>query len=475
MTIVPCAAWEPDKPPLANGTSIALNVVPRVPDGPSGPGSYGPFLSPAQYVSGALDAAVLGSGPAVGSGGAQYFLAGTTAKLWEVALNPVGSWVNVSGATYTTAAGENWRFAQFKNLILATNNTDAIQSKSIPTGFNFATLAAAAPKARYIAAVKDFVFVGYTTDPIGGNAPYRAWWCAIGDPTNWPAPGTAEAQAVESDYNDFTGERGSMTGFATGLANADVAIFFQHGITLGQYVGPPNIFDFQDVQGAQGNLAPNSLVTIGNLTYYYSTDGFRRFDGISTYPIGFGRVDRWFKANFAGSSYSSIIGAYDATERVIRWQFPSSASPDTQIMYSPECDRWSYAKVTSEWIGSMFLTDTSASIGCFSAGHVLDRYTGTALAATVSTSEAQLTQGARSRVRMARPLVDGAAPTVAVATRNRLEDAQVTGADVAMNSAGVCPQRADGRYVQGIIKIPAAATWTHAQGLDFTAQPSGMR
>jgi len=477
MPILPVTPWSPDSAPLSGGTTIALNVMPRTKT------SYGPYAS-MQPISNALDGKCIGAISATDQAVTPHLFAGTPDKLYRL---DSATWIDVSAYGYAVPPGEWWRFLQFKNMVLATNIGNNIQALNMASG-TFADLSPDAPRARFIASVKGaFCMVGNTWDPVGGFAPWRVWWPAVNDPTNWPAPGSSTAQAQQSDYNDFAGPDAQLTGLVAGLGNADVGIFFTHGIWSGLYAGPPDVFDFHQVEGSMGTRASGAIVQVGPIVYYLGEDGFYAFDGATSTQIGFSAVDRWFWDNADPTFAFYTLGSYDAVNRAIRWVFPSKSSGSTvgnlifdmEIIFIPTLNRWSHAANTVEWITQMVgLTGDFANRPVFAAvdiAHKLNLFTGPPLAAQVSSQELQPFPTTRAFVNNVRPLVDGTSPTVAIATRNRLEDAQVWGADISMTYAGNCPQRAEGRFLEALVKMPAGVTWTHMQGVDATAVPSGMR
>ena len=70
------------------------------------------------------------------------------------------------------------------------------------------------------------------------------------------------------------------------------------------------------------------------------------------------------------------------------------------------------------------------------------------------------------RVRSARPLVDGAAASIALGTRNRQSDAVTWGSAVPTNVLGACSMNTATRYLRGRVTVPAGTVWTHLMGID---------
>lgn len=519
MTVLPFAEWRPDMPDLAEATTIATNCVALTEE------SYGPVNSFVQYSYNALN------GPCVGAELAEdvalntYVYAATATDLFEISPSS-NNWNNVSSSpgAYTTATGDNFRFAQYKQLMLATNYANPIQSMTLGSGA-FAELSTGAPNARHIAVAKSFCIVANTSDPVGGVNPDRVWWSAANDPTNWPTPGTPEAQQTQSDYDDIPGYQGGITGLVPNLTGVDCAVFFERGIQSMIYVGPPDVFNFYPVVNSRGCRFPNALVDLGSMVYYPAEDGFYSFDGSNFTPLGAQKFDKWFLANVDQAHPELVIGAPDVTNRAIMWMFKSiyntSLYPDMALYY-----RWDIGRATPlqglnlQWItrtavpaASSYLPPQNAALiknalqlaGITYPGNWLAYPTGIPLPAQIATKAVQITPGYRSFVRSVRPLCgvgsgtevslsnesgviltnesgivlttepgSGTTLTAAVSARTNYSDSEIFGVDVAVNSMGECPQRSDGRYHRFRVTL-GRGPWGPGLGVDVQAVRSGLR
>lgn len=499
MPVIPVAEFAPDMPLLANATDIATNVVPATAE------SYGPIAALEPY-SDAMDSQCRGAVAVEDASNDAIVFAGSTTKLYKLSGGAT-AWTDVSKAgDYTTGTTEYWRFAQFKGLVLATNFNEPVQSYDMASSTDFADLSGDAPNARFIAVIKNFVMLANLDD--GDVVPWRARWSAFNEPTVWPTLGTVTAQEKQSDYNDFPGEQGAITGLVGHLGGADGAMFFSRGVWRIVYQGPPAVFGFYPVEGVRGTRASNSIVHYGSVVFYRAEDGFYAWDGSKSVPIGAEKVDKWFARTANADFPNQIIGGVDPVSHLVWWIFPSVTSadgtPDSAAIYNWSINRWSYASgVSAEWLlrslsfgTSLEGLDTLFPSGLdsipysldstiFAGGalqfaavdfsHKLALFGGQNLEAQIGTQTAQPFEGRRAIVQSIRPLVDGGTPTVSVGTRGTLAEAVAWGPDVAMNAMGECPQRVDGRYIQGRVTIPAGTVWTHARGVDVTATPGGWR
>ncbi len=273
------------------------------------------------------------------------------------------------------------------------------------------------------------------------------------------------------------------------------------------YVGPPLIFQFDEVARGVGLLAPSSLLRVGGTTYFLGADGFYAFDGAGLTNIGDEKVNRWFSAQLAADTLWQIHGAADTTSPLLYWSFVSVDStdmtqPDKALIYNRAVDKFSVAEfahelifpglssgLTLEQIGGIYgaLEDVPGSfdsaswagggvlLNAFSLGHKLAEFSGAALEAVLDTPEFEAVPFRRSRLIGLRPLCDSAAAIAKVKSRARLGDNAGQTATGPMQPNGDIPLLSSGRYHRAEITIPAGAAWTYIQGVDVEAVDDGGR
>lgn len=504
---VPFGEYLPDQPDFDNpGNSKAFNVVPATVK------SYGPFPSMTAYAGNALGSRAQGALATLDKNGDVSIIAGDGTDLWQLVPGSTSfNKVSKSAGAYTVPADGRWSMCQYGQIVLAADINDNVQAFTLNVSAAFADLAGSPPKAKYVASVKNFVMLGFTNDPTNGLQPQRAWWSGINDSTSWPTPGTSAALAVQSDFNDFPGNQGWLQGLAPDLVFADVALFFERGVYRGTYVGSPNFFDFAPAVSIRGTPAPGAIVQLGNIVYYLGQDGFYAFDGMNAVPIGAQKVDSdFFTGPYALDTkyYDRVSGAVDPITKIVYWAYPDGAAangiPNRILCYHTTLNRWSliidqvtellfqglsigytleglspglYSSLASIPfpIDSRVWTGGALLLGGFDNTHTMGFFNGQNLAPTVETTENQIFPDSRAIINNARPAVDGGTPSVAMGTRNRLEDAVTYSGAVAMNSNGDSPQRVEGRYVRASVTLPTNTTFTHMQGVEITATSSGRR
>ena len=202
----------------------------------------------------------------------------------------------------------------------------------------------------------DQIFAQYTQ-----SAPYRAQWSAIGDPTNWPIPLTANAVAFQSGFEDLEVDLGPIK-FIAGYPLYGV-IFQEFGITRANYVGGNVVFSFSVYSRNRGLMARGAACVVGQLVYFLAQDGFQVTDGNSVDPIGTDQendngIDGWFFANVNTNALESIRSAYDSVTRCVYFAVPTGTNtlPDTLLAFNPIAQKWTKSAIPVE----LLWTDTNA-------------------------------------------------------------------------------------------------------------------
>lgn len=328
--------WLPDIPPLENqGLIRAENVYPR-------DGSYAAL--PTATTGAALPSTPLGGISFVhGSPNAFGALIGTSSLLMR--LQTSGSFATAgSGYTALASAGGSsyWRFAQFDDVIVATNGLDAVQRLTIGASVA-STLGSAsgnAPVSAQVGVINKFLFLGdLSTDP------FAVQWSGLDDPNSYPTPNSSTAIAQQSGLQVMPATGGTVTGISSG--DQFGVIFQRNRISRASYVGPPVVFQFDTIDDSRGCFFPNSLVEVGTKTYFAAAFGFFVTDGVSVEPISDGRCSHRFFDSQNYMTSSGLYGAVDYEKKCIFWTFGSSMA-----IYNYVENRWSYSTAATEFIMS---------------------------------------------------------------------------------------------------------------------------
>jgi hypothetical protein len=478
--------WFPDRPFFENpGLVEAKNAIP-VDD------YYKDFLE--LSVSNATLAATPNSAfAAVDSAGDVEIYAGTQTQLYE---DLGGTWTVRSAATYTGAANGYWSWTQFDNYVIATDYVDRPQYKDIGTATAFATVTAA-PFARQIGKINRFVLLGDVTDGSAAT-PYRVQWSSIDDPLDWPTPGTSTALARQAGQQDLDSAYGAVTGISNGQFYG--LVFQERAITRFQYIGGNSVFQVDTYERSRGLWAPRSLIQVGNVSYFFSVDGFYMTDGQSVVPIGDGKVDKWFLSFFDQGYIEKMTCGVDWSNKCVYWSFPSSSgngTPDYIIIYNFARNRWAWAEdsaqlifpsysqgYTLDQLDTLFSSIDDMSLSLDSSlwqggnptimgffGSQLGRFAGSSLTAVFETGESQPNSFGYTFVRGAQPLVTGnpTSLTMAIATRDKQDNAGRTfGSAVSRHTrSGICGFRAQGKFISARMTIAGGFDRAVGFGVDF--------
>jgi concanavalin A-like lectin/glucanase superfamily protein len=404
-------------------------------------------------------------------------------------------WSDISGSDYAPLpTSYHWQFAQFGNLVIAVQPNVAPQVFDLSSSSAFAALGGAPPQAAYVSIVNRFVVLSGLT-----SNPFRIQWSGLGAATTW-TPGVNS-----SDLQDFPDG-----GVVRGAAGGEYGVIFQDSVIRRMIYQPgdPRVFIIEKVTEDKGLLAPYSVVKAGTQILFLAQQGFHAMaaTGVPA-PIGKEKFDRYFFANYDAAAPQLVIGASDPEAPRCYFAFKSQGGPsgafDRIICYDYALDRASLCSaVAGEYLASLSapgltlegLDTISTSIDALTfslddvalsalpkmsiinaANHALSFFSGTALEATVDTAEQELEAGRRVRVRGFRPLTDAATVFGSIGARETTQAAASYSDEQPLTGSGRCPANVSTRLARARLRIPAATTWTFANGVEPYFKPEGLR
>jgi hypothetical protein len=491
-TPTPFGEWLPDQPSIGlKGLTVATNVIPDAQ-------SYLPFPNLVVY-SNSIGARCQGGIFATDFADNNYNYVGDASALYVLTTQSFSDATRLVGGAYTTNADDFWEFAQWGNTVIGVNGfTDLPQQISFGAA-NFANLSTGV-KAKHIAIMRDFVVMGNVSDSAANV--YRVRWCAINNPTSW----TANA-ATLADFQDLPPEGGRVQKVLGGEYGV---ILQQRSVWRMLFVGSPLVFQFDRVHNSIGAYIAQSTVRYQNLVFFLSEEGFYAFDGSALDPIGRGKVDKFFLADFNTTYANRLHAAIDPPNKLALWAYPSSDSiggnPDKLLIYSWAFKRWTLVTglniqyllqnistgytldgldaVTTDldalpWsLDSNQWTGGQIALAAFNASNRLARFNGSAMAATLTTGEFQLFTDKRAQLTEIRPYLLGlsASATLSVLNRNNLTESISVGATATFpNATGFVQCRVDARYFHIRMETSPSVNFTHLAGMDVKGTPSGER
>jgi hypothetical protein len=412
-----------------------------------------------------------------------------------------GTWVDISKPATVYSAGY-WDFINFQRRVIATDGgSGALQYYDVGVSSTFLDLPGSPPKAKVLAVVRDFVVLGNyeigSEVERGGIA-----WSGFNNTEIW-----TPAIATQCGRRRTRGAGGDVTRIIGGTQGM---VFRDSAIVTMRYVGPSQIWQWDDITTLHGTPAGKSVSWSKDLAFYYSQDGFNQIDRrtLAITPIGTNAVNEWFRSNCAPAEIVNMIGATDRARNLVWWAFRSSSSsvPFNRILvYDYVNRRFAYAELDVEWLGEFvaagYNLDTigavlggnidSASINVdstlyaggalsfigFDSVHKAGNFTGTPLVAEIDTTEIEPNETGRSFINGIKPAVEGSAASmvqIAPLTRNSLLDAPVLGSYATVNPiTGQADMRVNARYMRYRVKI--AGGFTQATRVSLSVKTRGRR
>lgn len=325
--MIPLIGFAPDLPATTEGIfTDCTNITPTIKGFRASSAMQPIDIDP-------LPAACRGAISALRLDNQRRLIAGTADALYEAVS---GAWIDRSrSGGYSGGAENRWRFAQFGNVTLAANTADTIQAS---TSGDFADIAGA-PTARIITTASGFVMAFATTHANNGDNPDMWWCCALYNHTDW-TPDVA-TQSANGRLIDTPGE--IRAGKALGN---NIVAYKEKSMYLGQYVGPPFIWTWQQIPGEIGAVSQEAVIDIDTAHVFIGADDFWIYDGSRPVPIG-APVREWFFDNANPTYLHRTQGYFDRYNAIATWYFASSSSQgdlDMCIHYNTKTQRWGKTK-----------------------------------------------------------------------------------------------------------------------------------
>lgn len=143
------------------------------------------------------------------------------------------------------------------------------------------------PQGRCVGRINNFIVIGSLT-----TNRYAVQWCAVGDPSDWPAPATDDARSKQSGLQSFPPQYGPVT--AIGSGDFFGYVFQERGITKAQYVGGDVVFSFDTFEEDRGCVRAGRMEQVDDKHFFESDKGFHMLEHDQIADIGYGIVDDSF-------------------------------------------------------------------------------------------------------------------------------------------------------------------------------------
>lgn len=462
-TVYSFGEWLPDLPELGNpGVTYVNNVLPDVQ-------GYTPYRPLQQTGSATLPGTSRGLFSTYDQSQIYRFYAATADRLFIQSIT-TGAFVTISAAL-TNSTSFDWSFAQYENLIFACNK-DNTMYHTVGAATDFLT--ATAPKAAVVGTVGQFVVVGDLRESTDRPSVIR--WSGIDEPLNWPTPNSATAIAKQSGEQELNRGFGAVQQIISGDQYA--LVLQEIGITRMTYVGPPAVFQFDEIERSRGAAYKLGAVKAGAITHFYAHDGFFATNGVETTPTGLGKVDRTFEENKGANVALRCV--YNQNKKCVYWCFDSGVTTVSNKVFAFHTDigKWSQA---DQGLRSVDTSPSSAVYGpyAFSTTNVLSTWDSTAGAigtAVITTGEVEINPGGRAYIDGVKPQVEsaGTAPAITVRLGSRSDlgtSVSYTATTTPTTRTGYADFRVDAKYHRAEVQI--VGNFDKANGIIFKSFESG--
>lgn len=329
--MIPIAGFVPDADPVTPGILLdCTNLIPTL----KGMAGVNALATPSGVP--ALSAACKGAAVVTKLDNSRRIIAGTADALYELLT---GSWTDQSAVGgYAGGVDTQWSITQFGDATLAANGTDTIQ-RSTSGAF---TAISGAPIAEIVFSVGSFVMALNVND--GASKPDGWHCCAAFDDTDW-----TESTTTQSASGRLVSTPGECT--AGGRLGEYAVAYKNRAIYLGQYVGAPAIWDWQQViGGSAGCVGKKAWADLDGTHFVVGEDNFWLFNGTTPIPIADGVLKEWFQEEVDASTKYKIECVFDKTTNRVWVFYPSAGSTtlDRALVYHTQSKKWGRATVTVE-------------------------------------------------------------------------------------------------------------------------------
>ena len=322
----------------------------------------------------------------------------------------------------------------------------------------------------------------------------------------WSAINDIEGWIVGTNLSDM--QEFPEGGPVQGVAGSEIGFVVQdRAIRTMQFLPGDiqTIFTFSRVERERGGMAKYGFMFTRGTLFFLAEDGFYGL-GAQDPAIGTDAVNHWFIHNSDLGRREQTLAFADVSHTRVMWAFYNNASSqlyDRILIYDWHINKWTYSTEAAQmWAtlaapgvnldvdvpgvpADVFLDSSEPGldsklysggqpvIGGIDVNGRLGILDGPNLAAIIETAEYHLSQGRRTFVSGAYPVIDAEPVTVTVSERERLQDTATWGIPLPVESTGAAPVFSSSRLHRFRVATPHAAVWTHAQGVAVEAQPDG--
>ena len=318
--------WLPDQPGVTGAVMEAVNCYPVT-------NGYAPLRDAADYSGNAGETLLVAF--AGKYAGASALFAASATSIYK--FDSTDASLDAIKTSYSSV--ESWDITQFGSKIIMANGANKLQAWDLGGSTTVSDLSAAAPTAKYVTVVRDFVVAAN----VGGEES-RVYWSDINDETDWtPAAASQSDSQLIPDGGDITGVVGGEFGI----------VFLEKAIVRMSYIGTPLIFQFDTISRNVGCIEGNSIAQYAGTAYFLSDDGFYATNGQTLTGIGSEKVDRYFFNNANIGDIDSISAAVDPERNLVIWNYANVSGGRSLLIYNFETQKWCEADTDVDYLSTL--------------------------------------------------------------------------------------------------------------------------
>lgn len=278
--------------------------------------------------------------------GTNFMILVTTTKVYWFDTGS-STWTDITGTDLTAVVSDFVSTDTWPDLFLFTNNKDRVRkwtgSGNVASLLGLDTADDGSGGTVDVSTAKSLsVFSGFVHvfGPVedGVRLPQRWRWSKFNNAEGWNNTGTY-GQAGYADITD--GSDHIMCGRR--LGNDYMAIYKEHSIHIGQYVGPPVVFARRLVIANIGLRAPGAVADLGDEHIFFGDDNFYVFNGLSIKPIGDAIFNQFIDE--LNPAKVDLVKAFVVEEENEVWFiYPTSGNdtPNKMACYNYNNGAWSF-------------------------------------------------------------------------------------------------------------------------------------
>lgn len=433
-----------------------------------------------------------------------FAFAGDEGKLYRLTAGTFND-ISRSGGYTAMVQGEQWRTVRFGDDLFAVNAAKSnLQKYNLPAGGvgGLFSDALANFQGKYITVVRDQLVLAHCSALGGAEGgtlfPYRVHWSAVGDPVDFTPSTTTLA-----GFNDLPdlGEIRGLTGGEFGT------VLLEKGIVRFDFLGPPTVYQFDQIEGSPGCREPRSVIRAKNRTYWLSPEGFLMFDGQQVRAIGAERVDRFFETSIRSEDITKMSVVDIPSINAIAWGYVSvnnvgDGKIDSALLYNYDIDQWGYLAGSGAKFNGVDCLGTTATVGvtldqitdpvdsvqisldsrfwkggeqvtaALKAGELFT-FTGPRADGILETADFQPNVNGQAIIKRVNPAVQGGNSTAQVGVKQSFNDTIQWGPVNNQNSRGYIPTHGKAGRIHRV-RANCTNGWTYADGVNVEIKPAGQ-